>query len=51
MTRAQALEQAFQVLTEYLVDECPDDCNWEDFDPAVDELRSKIDEAQNAKPA
>lgn len=42
--RQEALQRAFSVLTEYLADECPDDVNWEDFDPDIDDLRSQIDE-------
>lgn len=42
--RQDALQKAFAVLTEYLSDECPDDTNWEDFDPDVDDLRTQIDE-------
>lgn len=40
----EALEACFDILTAYLLDECPDQENWEDFDPAVDELRLKIAE-------
>lgn len=31
-------------MSSYLVDECPDDMNWEDFDPDVDGLRAEIND-------
>lgn len=31
--------QAFDALTDYLLDHCPDGQNWEDFDPDVDGAR------------
>lgn len=46
--RREALQRAFDVLTEYLADECPEDTNWEDFDPDVDDLRAQIDEMMQA---
>jgi hypothetical protein len=42
--RLEALMAAFDILTSYLLDECPDDANWEDFDGEVDHLRSEIDD-------
>jgi len=44
MTEAKriALAACFDVLTAYMVDECPDDVAWEDFDGDVDALRSTI---------
>lgn len=42
--RREALEAAFDALTAYMTDECPDDTNWEDFDPDVDDLRTRIDD-------
>lgn len=43
--RKEALATAFDVLTAYMTDACPDDQNWEDFDGDVDALRMQIDEA------
>lgn len=43
--RSDALRTAFDILTAYMTDECPDDQSWEDFDPDVDGIRSQIDEA------
>lgn len=40
-----AMQLAFDVATSYLLDNCPDDENWEDFDPEVDQLRTKLDES------
>lgn len=43
--RAEALRTAFDVLTAYMTDACPDNENWEDFDGDVDAIRMQIDEA------
>lgn len=43
--RREALFAAFDILTSYLVDECPNGVNWEDFDGEVDRLRIEIDDA------
>jgi hypothetical protein len=40
--RKEVLQKVFDLLTEYLSDECPDDQNWEDFDPDIDGLRSQV---------
>jgi hypothetical protein len=42
-----AMRLTFDVATSYLLDNCPDGENWEDFDPEVDELRTKLDESLN----
>lgn len=47
--RWDALLAAFEVLTAYLVDHCPDGVMWEDFDPGVDGLRMLIDEEMTPK--
>ncbi len=36
------LDRIFDELTDYLVDECPDEMNWEDFAPEVDQLRTGV---------
>lgn len=43
--RLSALNAAFDILTAYMTDECPEDDNWEDFDSEIDELRMKISAA------
>jgi hypothetical protein len=40
--RKDLLDRLFNLMTEYLTDECPDDQNWEDFDPDIDGLRSQV---------
>lgn len=40
--RKEMLDAVFDLMTAYLVDECPDDANWEDFDPEIDGLRSQV---------
>lgn len=42
--RKFALRATEETLTAYLLDHCPDDVMWEDFDPDVDELRTKAQE-------
>lgn len=36
--------QMFDAVSQHFIDNCPDDQNWEDFDPELDELRSSLDE-------
>lgn len=43
--RSEAIAACFDILTAYLTDHCPEGENWEDFDGAVDELRTALDEA------
>ncbi|WP_333837424.1 hypothetical protein [Novosphingobium sp.] len=38
--RYRVLEQIYDLLSNYLVDECPDDEHWENFDPEIDDLRT-----------
>lgn len=40
--RDEALAAAFDILNAYLTDECPDDMEWENFDPDLDMLRIQI---------
>lgn len=40
--RTQLLDTMFDRMTSYLVDECPTDTNWEDFDPEIDSLRAEV---------
>lgn len=40
--RLNALQAALSALDSYMLDECPGDQNWEDFDPDVDQLRTQI---------
>lgn len=47
--RKEALFAAFDILTAYMTDECPDDMDWEDFDPEVDDLRSQLDDLMQQK--
>ena len=42
--RRHALQGALSALDSYMLDECPEDQNWEDFDPGVDELRTQIND-------
>lgn len=42
--RLVALQDALSALNAYMLDECPEDQNWEDFDPDIDELRTGINE-------
>jgi len=42
--RLNALHRALLALNAYMLDECPDGQNWEDFDPHVDELRTQIND-------
>lgn len=43
--RTFALRIAEETLTSYLLDYCPDEEMWEDFDPDVDSIRSAVQEA------
>ncbi|WP_353645712.1 hypothetical protein [Mesorhizobium sp. WSM2239] len=45
--RKEALSSAFDALTSYLTDHCPDNVNWEDFDPQIDAVRFHIQEELN----
>lgn len=36
------LDTVFDQRSADLVDECPDAMNWEDFDPEIDHLRSRV---------
>jgi hypothetical protein len=47
--RREALQQCFDTLTNYLLDHCEEDGNWEEFDPEIDGLRSSINELLEAK--
>lgn len=38
--RYRVIEQVYDLLSNYLVEECPEDEHWEDFDPEVDGLRT-----------
>lgn len=38
--RKQLLDAVFDLLSDYLVNQCPEDENWEDFDPEIDQLRA-----------
>jgi hypothetical protein len=40
--RTQLLDTMFDRMTSYLVNECPGDTNWEDFDPEIDSLRAEV---------
>jgi hypothetical protein len=42
--RKELLTKLFNLMTEYLTDEAPDDQNWEDFDPDIDGLRAQVSE-------
>lgn len=42
--RRKALEHAVEVLTDYLLENCPDEVFWEDFDPDIDGIRTTIQE-------
>lgn len=44
--RLDLLDHIHSLLWEYLIDECPDDENWEDFDPEIDALSSTIEDAR-----
>lgn len=41
MTRNDRLQQVSDILTDILL-ECPEDEFWENFDPEVDELRTRV---------
>src|SRR3546814_261441 len=40
--RHTLLETMQDLMSNYLVDECPDHVTWEDFDPDIDGLRSTV---------
>lgn len=42
--RQEAALAAFDILTAYLTDECPDSEMWEEFDPVMDGLRAVLDD-------
>lgn len=43
--RKKALALCEEALTDYL-QRCPDDANWEDFDPEIDHLRTQVQDLQ-----
>jgi hypothetical protein len=47
--RYRVLEQVYDLLSNYLVDECPEDEHWEDFDPEVDALRTTANDLLGAE--
>ena len=40
--RKRALTDAYVAVTSYLLDYCPDDQRWEDFDPDADSVRTEL---------
>ena len=42
--RQDLLQGLFEMMTAYLVDECPEGQDWEDFDPDIDSLRAQVSE-------
>ncbi|MGK9084988.1 hypothetical protein KXR64_16440 [Brucella intermedia] len=50
MARVQVLNHMLGELEDYLLDHCPDDQAWEDFDPEIDALRTKVQEMLGDKP-
>ena len=40
--RYRLLDTMQDIMSNYLLDECPDNVTWEDFDPDIDGLRSTI---------
>lgn len=40
--RYRLLETMQDLMSNYLLDECPTDTTWEDFDPGIDSLRSVV---------
>jgi len=47
--RYRVLEQIYDLLSNYLVDECPEDEHWEDFDPEIDGLRTTASDLLGAE--
>lgn len=41
-TRTTLLAAMFDMMSNYLIDECPVDANWENFDPNIDRLRAEV---------
>lgn len=39
--RKELLDRVHDLMSSYLGEECPDDENWEDFDPDIDQLRTE----------
>lgn len=44
IARHRMLRRTLDELDGYLLDQCPDDQTWEDFDPDIDALRTKVQE-------
>ena len=40
--RYRLLDTMQDLMSNYLLDECPNDVTWEDFDPDIDGLRSSV---------
>ncbi|PKP99090.1 MAG: hypothetical protein CVT74_08885 [Alphaproteobacteria bacterium HGW-Alphaproteobacteria-13] len=40
--RYRLLDTMQDLMSNYLLDECPDNVTWEDFDPDIDGLRSTV---------
>lgn len=41
----ELLQDSINDMTDYFLDNCPDDVNWEDFNPAIDAARSRVQDA------
>lgn len=48
--RIRMLRRVLDTLDEYLLDNCPDNENWEDFDPDIDALRNQVQQLLEGKP-
>ncbi len=42
--RRQILSDTEAIMKGYLLDYCPDDVNWEDFDPDIDSIQTQVGE-------
>lgn len=47
--RKELLDRVHELMSIYLVDECPEDENWEDFDPHIDQLRTDVGDLLEAE--
>lgn len=47
--RADLLQGTIDSITSYFLDHCPDNENWENFDPNLDTIRSELQELQEGK--
>jgi hypothetical protein len=46
--RVRLLETIRDMMSNYLLDDCPDDQNWEDSDPEIDGLRGEVTDLMEA---